>query len=186
MLHCNHNQFLDYLLFDNSKFICYNKLVEISTSRERCIMQDRFETFTVLIAKISRNIRKIKNQEMAEYNLKSPHISCIYYLYSEGALNATELCDRCEEDKATISRSLAYLEKNGYLICEAGSAKRYKTPLMLTELGERVGKSISDKISRILCETSKELSDAERTEFYRCLSIISENLDNIGKHLDAK
>ena len=29
-------------------------------------MQERFETFTVLINRISRNIRKIKNQEMAD------------------------------------------------------------------------------------------------------------------------
>ena len=28
-------------------------------------MKERFEKFTVLINKISRNIRKIKNQEMA-------------------------------------------------------------------------------------------------------------------------
>ena len=80
-------------------------------------MKERFETFTVLIAKINRNIRKIKNQEMAEYDLRSPHISCLYYLYSTNGLTATELCERCEEDKATISRSLDYLEKNGYIVC---------------------------------------------------------------------
>ena len=31
-------------------------------------MQDRFEAFTVLIAKISRSIRRIKADEMAEYD----------------------------------------------------------------------------------------------------------------------
>ena len=36
-------------------------------------MNNRFETFTVLINQISRNIRKIKNQEMADYNLRSSH-----------------------------------------------------------------------------------------------------------------
>ena len=86
-------------------------------------MKERFETFTVLIAKISRNIRKIKNQEMAEYNLRSAHISCLYYLYLSEGMTATELCERCEEDKATISRSLDYLEKNGYLTCETQNAK---------------------------------------------------------------
>lgn len=74
-------------------------------------MKERFETFTVLTAKISRNIRKIKNQEMLKYDLKSPHISCLYFLYCADTLTATELCERCEEDKATISRSLDYLEK---------------------------------------------------------------------------
>ena len=99
-------------------------------------MENRYEKFTVLIAKINRNIRKIKNQEIAEYNLKSPHISCLYFLYLSGGLTATELCERCEEDKATISRSLDYLEKEGYLTCEAKNTKRYKSPLVLTEKGK--------------------------------------------------
>lgn len=30
-------------------------------------MEDRFETFTILISRINRSIRKIKNQEMADW-----------------------------------------------------------------------------------------------------------------------
>ena len=75
-------------------------------------MNERFERFTVLITKISRNIRKIKNKEMADYDLRSPHVSCLYYLYVSESLTATDLCERCEEDKATISRSIDFLEKN--------------------------------------------------------------------------
>lgn len=86
-------------------------------------MKERFETFTVLVNRISRNIRKIKNQEMAEYHLRSSHISCLYYLYLSEGLTATDLCEKCEEDKATISRSLDYLEKNNYLTCESKSVK---------------------------------------------------------------
>ncbi len=147
-------------------------------------MDERFETFTVLIAKINRNIRKIKNQEMAEYDLRSTHISCLYYLYGREAMTATELCERCEEDKATISRALDYLEKNGYLTCETKSAKRYKSPLVLTEQGKEVGKKITDKINRVLDEISVGLTEEERIEFYRCLSVISDALDGIGNRLE--
>lgn len=47
-------------------------------------MQQRFETFTVLIAKISRSIRRIKAEEMSEFHLKGPHVSCLYYLTQLG------------------------------------------------------------------------------------------------------
>lgn len=144
-------------------------------------MQERFETFTVLINRISRNIRKIKNQEMAEYHLRSAHISCLYYLYSAKCATATDLCERCEEDKATISRALDYLEMNGYLRCESKSAKRYKSPLVLTEKGVAVGKKISDKIDRVLDEISVGLTEEERSAFYRSLSIISDSLDAVSK-----
>ncbi|MFR7892986.1 MAG: hypothetical protein ACLU38_01785 [Dysosmobacter sp.] len=32
-----------------------------------------------------------------------------------GAANRRACCDRCEEDKAAVSRSLEYLEQNGYV-----------------------------------------------------------------------
>lgn len=142
-------------------------------------MNKRFETFTVLINRISRNIRKIKNQEMAEYNLRSSHISCLYYLYLSKSLTATELCERCEEDKATISRSLDFLENNGYLVCESKNVKRYKSPLKLTDKGAEVAKKIADKISYFLEKISVELTEEERLQFYKYLTLISKGIDTI-------
>lgn len=147
-------------------------------------MNERFETFTVLINRISRNIRKIKNQEMAEYNLRSAHISCLYYLYSAGGLTATDLCERCEEDKATISRSIDYLENNGYLFCESKSPKRYRSPLVLTEKGLAVAEKIAYKIDSVLDEVSVGLTEEERIAFYRSLTIISESLETVSKNRD--
>ena len=144
-------------------------------------MEQRFETFTVLINRISRNIRKIKNQEMAAYELRSAHVSCLYYLYTEKGLTATELCERCEEDKATISRTLEYLEGNGYLTCDSKSAKRYKSPLTLTEKGMEVGKKIADKIDLVLDEISTGLTEEERLALYRSLSIVSDSLDAVAQ-----
>lgn len=144
-------------------------------------MQERYETFTVLINRINRNIRKIKNQKMSEYKLRSVHVSCLYYLYLANGLTATELCERCEEDKATISRALDYLEKNGYLTCETKSVKRYKSPMILTDKGVEAGKTITVKIDGVLDEINADLTEEERTVFYRSLSIISERLEAISK-----
>ncbi len=145
-------------------------------------MQKRFETFTVLINRISRNIRKIKNQEMAEYNLRSAHVSCLYYLYMNEGATATDLCERCEEDKATISRAVEYLETNGYLTCESKSTKRYKSPLVLTDKGNEISEKIADKISGVLDAVSGGLTEEERVAFYRSLSIISESLEDVSKN----
>ena len=144
-------------------------------------MQERFETFTVLINRISRNIRKIKNQEMAAYHLRSVHVSCLYYLYTDPGATATILCERCEEDKATISRALDHLETNGYLVCQTKSAKRYKSPLILTDKGVEAGKKIADKINEVLDAVSDGLTDEERVAFYRSLSVISNRLEAISK-----
>lgn len=168
-------------LVDKSTSLYYNLyLLRFQQVKGGIYLTERFETFTVLINRISRNIRKIKNKEMAEYNLRSSHISCLYYLYLSDGLTATDLCERCEEDKATVSRSLDYLENNGYLICESKTAKRYKSPLRLTDKGLEVAEKIADKIAHFLKEISVELTEEERLQFYHSLSLISKGLDNIA------
>ena len=147
-------------------------------------MRERFETFTALIARISRSIRKIKNQEMAEYGLKSPHVCCLYYIYLSDGLTATELCERCEEDKATISRSLDYLERQGYLLGEPQQTKRYKSPRHLTERGREVGAKIAEKIARVLSEVGINEAETERVTFYRELSDICERLEETVRRLE--
>ena len=142
-------------------------------------MQERFKSFTVLITKINRSIRRIKTEEMAEFDLKSPHVSCLYYLYKAQTLTAKELCDICEEDKAAVSRSIEYLETNGYVTCNSKMQKRYRTPLELTEKGREIGARIVERIDRILGAASEGLDEAERLVMYRSLALISENLQKL-------
>ena len=142
-------------------------------------MLDRFSTFTVLVDKLKRSIRKIKTEEMAEFELKSPHVSCLYYLYRYETLTSKELAEICEEDKAAISRSLDYLEENGFIVCGKEMHKRYKSPFLLTEQGKEVAKKIVEKVDHILEEASRGLSEEDRSIMYRGMAIISENLGRI-------
>lgn len=142
-------------------------------------MQDRFKTFTVLVDKLKRSIRKIKTEEMAEFDLKSPHVSCLYYLYRSEPLTSKELSEICEEDKAAVSRSIEYLEENGYLVCASKSRKRYKTPLELTEKGIEVAKLITSKIDSILEKASEGVPEADKLIMYRSLELICDNLQRI-------
>ena len=142
-------------------------------------MEERFKTFTVLIAKISRNIRRIKTEETSELDLKSPHVSCLYYLFKAGALTATELCEVCEEDKGAISRSVDYLEKQEFIACESQAKKRYRARFFLTEKGKRAGEFIAEKIDSVLALASEGLTEENRKIFYQSLTLISDNLQRI-------
>ena len=138
---------------------------------------ERFETFTVLMARIGRSIKRIKTEEMARFQLKGPHVSCLYYLYSSGPLTAAELCDRCEEDKAAISRSLEFLEQQGYLVCQREKTRKYKTPLVLTPKGQQAGREVSERVEQMLAQASQGLTEEERQIMYGALEKISSNLD---------
>ena len=149
-------------------------------------MKERFKTFTVLIAKINRSIRKIKSEEMAEYNLKAPHVSCLYYLYKNGPLTARELCDICDEDKGAVSRSLDYLERHEYISCDSETGKRYKAQLVLTKKGMEIGCRVAEKIDNVLNLIGCDMSDEDRAQFYGCLELISDDLKKITEKYDKR
>ena len=116
---------------------------------------------------------------MAEFELKSLHVSCLYYLYRFNTLTSKELAEICEEDKAAVSRSLVFLENKGYIYCTKDIQKRYKSPFLLTEKGNSVAMIIVDKVDKILCEASRGLSEEDREIMYRGMTLISENLERI-------
>ncbi len=143
-------------------------------------MEDRFREFTFLISKIMRNIHRIKAEEMTELGLKSAYVSCLYYLFGqEEGLTAKELCDLCGEDKSAISRSLDYLETNGYVYCESQSVKRYRAPVRLTEKGRETGSYISEKVKAVTDAAGRDLSEDERETLYAGLNRINKNLEKI-------
>ena len=142
-------------------------------------MKERFKKITVLIMEINRYIHKIKTEEMSEFDLKSPHVSCLFYLYKAGELTAKELCDISKEDKASVSRSIEYLETNGFISCNSTTKKRYKAILTLTEKGREIGAALAKKIDAILEQASVGLSEENRAVMYETLSLIHDNLENI-------
>ena len=156
-------------------------------------MKERFETFTVLIASISRSIRRLKTEETAEFNLKSPHVSCLYYLYKEETMTAAELCEVCDEDKAAVSRSILYLEQNGFLtrapkqMGQAGAGgKHYRTPLTLTDRGREVAAQLVTRIDRVLDAVADGVSEEERVILYRALRQIDRNLAGMCEQRDGE
>ena len=149
------------------------------------IMQNRFTTFTVLIGKINRCIKKIKSTEMAEFDLKGVHVSCLYHIYTNKSLTAKELCDICDEDKASISRSIDYLEKNEFLLCNSTLKKRYKSALELTDKGKAVAEKIASIIESMLDRASTGMSEDERLVMYKSLNTVCDNLQDICDHYDT-
>lgn len=142
-------------------------------------MEERFEIFTVLMAKIRRNVQRIKNEEVAQYGLKSPHVSFLYYLRKHETLTAKELCVFCSEDKAAVSRSLLQLEQMGYIEYKDTTKKRYKTEICLTESGKKVAAEIVEKIDEYIEKIGGTLPEKDRLIFYKGLRTISKNLEKV-------
>ncbi|MBQ8293048.1 MAG: winged helix-turn-helix transcriptional regulator [Bacilli bacterium] len=140
---------------------------------------DRYKEFTTLFNKISRNIRKIKDVEMAKFDLKSSHMTCLYYLYKENKMTSKELCDVCAEDKAVISKTLSLLEEKGFVKCLDEVKKRYNSDFILTEKGLVVGKIVVEKVDEMIKVICEGIEFSDLTIFYQGLLKISNNLEDV-------
>lgn len=154
-------------------------------------MIDRFEKLTTGVTQIYKSIQKIKRCRMDSLGLKGTHVMCLHYLseYPDG-LTAADLCGKCREDKAGISRILSDLEKTGLITYLSDSlskdSKRYRAKAVLTEQGKRCAKKVTDLIMHATIAGGLGITEEERDIFYRILFKIADNLNQICQNLEKE
>ena len=138
-------------------------------------MIQRFDAFVSGITSCYKYIQRIKSMEMTEFGLKGTHVMCLYYLRQNPAgLTASQLSGLCAEDKAAISRTVSELKSRGYIT--SLSEKAYRAMLILTNAGQEVARKFDRLIEGWVSTGGDGLTDEERSDFYKSLSTIAENL----------
>ena len=138
-------------------------------------MIQRFDAFVSGITACYKYIQRIKSMEMTEFGLKGTHVMCLYYLRQNPAgLTASQLCGLCAEDKAAISRTVSDLRSRGYITTL--SEKAYRAMLTLTAAGHELARKFDQLIEGWVTAGGDGLTDEERSDFYKALSSIAENL----------
>ena len=138
-------------------------------------MIQRFDAFVSGITSCYKYIQRIKSLEMTEFGLKGTHVMCLYYLRQNPAgLTASQLCGLCAEDKAAISRTVSELRSQGYI--SSLSQKAYRAMLTLTSTGQEIARKFDHLIEGWVATGGDGLSDEERSDFYKVLSTIADNL----------
>lgn len=152
-------------------------------------MVDRFENLTSGITQIYKSIQKIKRCRMDSLGLKGTHVMCLYYLSEfPNGLTASDLCGKCREDKAGISRILSDLEKTGLITYAKKNTqkdtKRYRAKAFLTEKGRQCAKKVTNLIVHATIAGGQGITPAERDTFYRILFQIADNLEQVCQNLE--
>lgn len=154
-------------------------------------MTDRFENLTNGVGRIYKSIRRIKKIRMNSMGLKGTHVMCMYYLsVYEGGLTAADLCGKCHEDKAGISRILSDLERLGFLVYDdlapEPRRRKYRTRAVLTKKGRETAQMVTSLIRIATLEGGNGITDEEREIFYRVLFRIAENLETACTKLEQE
>ena len=107
--------------------------------------------------------------------LKGDQVMSMFHLkqHPEG-LTASQLCTLCAEDKAAVSRTISFLKNEGFVTSEG--PKNYRAVLKLTPAGQTVANQFDGLIADWVSSGGSGLTDQERSDFYRGLSLIANNL----------
>ena len=145
-------------------------------------MLNRFARFSLAIAEIDRCWHKLAAEEMAKYELNSPHAVYLTTLYNftEG-ITAARLGELCCKNKADVSRMVTILEKKGLVRKVAVSGNLYRAKLVLTEEGRKAAEHVQSRAALAVELAGSGMTDADRETFYRCLEQITTNLQTLSK-----
>lgn len=142
-------------------------------------MISRFEKFSFSIAEIHRYLHKISADEMEKYGLKGSHAVYLLALHRyEDGITAAELSEKCDRNKADVSRAVATMEKEG-LARREGAA--YRARILLTDDGKKAAESVGRLACRAVDMGSSGLTEEQRNNMYYALELIADNLRNISK-----
>ena len=145
-------------------------------------MLNRFARFSLAISEIDRCWHKLAAEEMAKYDLNSPHAVYLntLYQYPEG-ITAAKLGELCCKNKADVSRMVSILEKKGLVQKEAVGGNLYRAKLLLTDDGKLAAEHVQGRAALAVELAGSGMTDAERETFYRCLEQITANLQTLSK-----
>jgi DNA-binding MarR family transcriptional regulator len=163
-------------------FYIIQKLTAQQVFTRRKDMLGRFARFSLAISEIDRCWHKLAAEEMAKYELNSPHAVYLntLYEYPEG-VTAAKLGELCCKNKADVSRMVAILEQKGLATKEAVGGNRYRAKLLLTPTGRYAAEQVRKKAAQVVELAGTGMSDEDREIFYRCLEQIAANLQTLSK-----
>ena len=145
---------------------------------------ERFGKFTLLIDGIYKNIHKIKLNTAPFLGIKGVHIFWIYSLRKHpDGLTATELAALSEIDRSLVSREVAKLCEDGYIMNVGGTGKRknYNSRLVLTEKGMELAEYIRREAMTVQNLADEGISEEELLLFYTVLEKLHNNFVKITK-----
>lgn len=145
-------------------------------------MLNRFARFSLAISEIDRCWHKLAADEMAKYDLNSPHAVYLNTLYEhKEGITASKLAELCCKNKADVSRMVSILEKKGLVKREAIGGNFYRAKLLLTNEGSTAAEHVRQSAARAVELAGAGLSDSDREVFYRCLEQITANLQELSQ-----
>ncbi|MEH7342872.1 MarR family transcriptional regulator [Bacillus sp. JJ1532] len=127
------------------------------------------------INQFSRHFSKILNEALTPLGLYTAQWTIIYLLKTNGPATQKELSHYLGVEAPTMTRTLARMEKSGWITKKTGTDKREKQ-ITLTEVANGMYDTWLQTVRTCESQALKNISDQETTEMLSILKKMSVNL----------
>lgn len=141
-------------------------------------MLNNFETFTLSLEQIGKNLRRYKDERAAELGLRGTHVMLLYQLDKSGerGMTGAKLAEACGVNRAFVSRTVAELIGDGFVNYADGGARRYRSRICLTEKGKAAVREVNARIAEAVELLGRDISPRRMALFYAVLEEIDHRL----------
>lgn len=133
---------------------------------------------SILSNTVSAAIAKIYAER---FGLSIPAWRVMAILAQQPGLSAAAVAERTAMDKVAVSRAVSQLLEDGHLERQFADDDRRRSVLKLSKKGWRVYDQVAPLARRKEAELLESLSAADRAEFDRLLSLLTEKAQTLGE-----
>ncbi len=150
-------------------------------------MLKNFETFSLSLEQIGKNLRRYKDERAAELGLRGTHIMLLYQLDKSGEAGMTgaKLAEACGVNRAFVSRTVAELIADGFVAyADGGGSRRYRSHICLTEKGKAAVREVNSRIAEAVELLGRDINPRRMAIFYAVLEEIEHRLAALVDHTE--
>lgn len=133
-------------------------------------------TVTSLVLEVGRLVRSRFREHSEDFGLSQPQWLALAHLNKSPGLTQSELAERLEVSKVTVTQLVDRLEKAGWLRREAHESDRRAVRLQLTDKAEPVSAALWRVGAQVRAQALTGFSAAERQQLEALLQRMKTNL----------
>ena len=140
----------------------------------------RYERLSAAISSVHRYIQQLERYEMEQCGYKGMYAQYLSVISrAEGGITLGGLCEKCDKDKAAVSRAVAEMIKAGLI--ERTDGTQYRACVRLTDAGREAAAFVKQRVETAVGEIGKGVTKTELASFYKTLDTITSNLHRLTK-----
>lgn len=129
-------------------------------------------------AAIYRNTQIFINQKLKNHGIKSGQHDFLYVIINNEGITQTEICNRLNVGKPTVTKAVNNLAKHGYVIRKRNIEDKRSYRLFLTNKGKEIAPMINATFDELIEVYKSNLSSEEYRQVLQGLEIILNNISS--------